>query len=117
MPAPPSCRVFRRELPGGGFVAIDVVPSRSLLGRHRFDGCVVVERRAHANRGGIAPVVARATGKSTEEVIQQLLPSALSNAAIGAALLRCTAPCKGTGETPTVLERFPYGRGIGGIAS
>ena len=42
------CRVFHRELPGGGFVAIDVVPGRSLFGRRRFDGSVVVERRTVA---------------------------------------------------------------------
>lgn len=117
MPSASTCRVFRRDLPGGGFVAIDVVASRSLFGRHRFEGCVIVERRARPSRAGVAPVIARARGKSMEQVMQQLLPSALSNAAIGAALLRCTAPCRETGETRTALRRFPYGRDMSGVAS
>jgi hypothetical protein len=83
-----STRVFRRDLPGGGHVAIDVAASRSLLGRWRFDGCVVVERRAAPARDGIAPVIAHANGKSVEAVMHQLLPCALSNVAIGVAILR-----------------------------
>ena len=101
-------RVFRRDLPGGGYVAIDVVASRSLLGRRRFDGCVVVERRSGPVRGGVAPVIARACAKSIDGVIQQLLPSALSNVAIGAALLRRSAPRVEDRETRTPLRRFPY---------
>jgi hypothetical protein len=80
--------VLHRELPGGGFVAIDVAARRSLLGRRRFDGWIVVERRSGRVGAGSAPVIARAWDKSMEGVIQQLLPAALSNVAIGAALLR-----------------------------
>jgi hypothetical protein len=108
-------RVFRRDLPGGGHVAIDVAARRSLVGRRRFEGCVVVERRSAPARHGIAPVVARANGKSVEAVIQQLLPCALSNAAIGAALLRCSGRAE-VRESPTALRRFPYGREMSGIA-
>ncbi|HEV8214810.1 MAG TPA: hypothetical protein VGP95_03215 [Gemmatimonadaceae bacterium] len=94
MSAPSARRVFRRDLPGAGFVAIDVVTSRSLLGRRRFDGCIVVERRSEPARGGVAPIIARACADSFESVIRQLLPSALSNAAIGAALLRRSAAAR-----------------------
>lgn len=111
------CRVFHRDLPGGGFVAIDVVSSRSLLGRRRFDGSVIVERRKGRVGRGSAPVIARACERSMEAVIQQLLPAALSNAAIGAALLRRARPSVKALESRTKLQRFPYGRDVSGIAS
>ena len=116
MSAPNVRRVFRRDLPGAGFVAIDVVTSRSLLGRRRFDGSVVVERRSEPARGGVAPIIARACATSVEGVIDRLLPSALSNAAIGAALLRRSAPCAKSRETLTPLQRSPYGRDWRGVA-
>jgi len=115
--APKVRRVFRRDLPGAGFVAIDVVASRSLLGRRRFDGCVVVERRSEPTRGGVAPIIARACANSIEGVIQQLLPSALSNAAIGAGLLRRSASHAKSRETLTPARRSPYGRDWHGVAS
>jgi hypothetical protein len=52
-----------------------------------------------------------------EAVIQQLLPAALSNAAIGAALLRRARPSVKALESRTKLQRFPYGRDVSGIAS
>jgi len=114
--APSVRRVFRRDLPGAGFVAIDVVTSRSLFGRRRFDGSVVVDRRSKPARGGVAPIIARACANSIEGVIQQLLPSALSNAAIGAALLRRSRRAKSR-ETLTPVQRSPYGRDLHGVAS
>jgi hypothetical protein len=98
-------------------VAIDVVPSRSLFGRRRFDGSVVVERRTGGGRQGSAPVIARACAASVEAVIQQLLPAALSNATIGAALLRRAKPSVKSPKSRTNLQRFPYGRDVSGIAS
>ena len=115
MSAPSVRRVFRRDLPGAGFVAIDVVTSRSLFGR-RFDGSVVVDRRSEPTRGGVAPIIARACANSIEGVIQQLLPSALSNAAIGAALLRRSRRAASR-ETLTPVQRSPYGRDLHGVAS
>jgi hypothetical protein len=112
-----NVRVFRRDLPGAGFVAIDVATGRSLLGRRRFNGCVVVERRSKPTRGGVAPIIARACADSMEGVIQQLLPSALSNAAIGAVLLRRSAAHAKSRETLTPLQRSPYGRDLRGAAS
>jgi hypothetical protein len=82
-------RAYVRELPGGGFVAIDVTPATSLLPGRHFHGAIVVERRAYWRREGHSPVeVADATGKSVGVVVQELLPTAESNPAIGAALLR-----------------------------
>jgi hypothetical protein len=84
-----TARVFVRALPGGGFVAIDVMEDRSLLGRALYRGALIVERRANGPRTNSAPpVIARAIGKDVEEVIQQLLPTAQCNPAIGAAMLR-----------------------------
>jgi hypothetical protein len=80
-------RIFWRELPGGGVVAIDVLTGRSPLGRRRFHGSVVVERRSHQRRDANAPVIARASDRTMEKVVQQLLPLALCNARIGAAML------------------------------
>jgi len=82
-----SRRIFWRELPGGGVVSIDVMAGHSPLGRRRFDGSVIVERRSHPRRSDGAPVIARASGRSVEDVVQQLLPLALCNSRIGAAML------------------------------
>ena len=81
-------RVFLRDLPGGGFVAIDVVPVTSLLHGRRYHGTLVVERRASWRRHGhVAPVIGEATRSSVDAVVQQLLPAAEWNPAIGAALM------------------------------
>jgi hypothetical protein len=80
-------RAFQRPLPGGGFVAIDVVARQSMFRAPRYDGWVVVERRAHP-RGHPPPVVARATGGTIDSVVQQLLPAAENNPSIAAGLLR-----------------------------
>jgi hypothetical protein len=82
-------RAFVRRLPGDGFVAIDVTPVTSMFGRRRYRGSLIVERRASWRRQGhTPPVIAEAEGKTIESVIQQLLPAAEYNPAIGAALLR-----------------------------
>ena len=83
---------YRRELPGGGYVAIDVHPARSAFWRARsYRGEVIVERRS-VGRGDDhrPPVIARAAGNTVEEVVQALLPAARCNETIGAALLRMT---------------------------
>lgn len=82
-------RAYQRALPAGGFVAIDVVHTRSLRRAHLYEGKLVVERRSRSRRKGDAPpVVGRAWGRTVEEVVQQLLPAAQYNPAIGAAILR-----------------------------
>jgi hypothetical protein len=83
-----TVRAYRRDLPGSGFVAIDVHATRS-AGPRRFDGEVIVERRS-ARRAGhhAAPVIARATGDTIDDVVRVLFPAASCNETIAAALLR-----------------------------
>lgn len=82
-------RPFERQLPGGGYVAIEVESKRSLWRSPVFHGTVVVERRAAPRRGGDGlPIIATASGSNLESVVQELLPAAQCNATIGAALLK-----------------------------
>jgi hypothetical protein len=82
-------RVWSRELPGGGFTAIDVAATEGMLDVRTFDGALIVERRAEARRAGhTPPTVAEASGATIEWVIRELLRTGESNAAIGAALLK-----------------------------
>ena len=84
-----SSHAFHRELPGGGFVTIEVTARRRMWRDHVYDGRVVVERRANQRREGHEPpVIATASGACAKAVVEQLLPAAQNNAAIGAALLR-----------------------------
>ena len=81
-------RVEMRELPGGGFAAIDVTPRRSPWGRRRLHGALIVERRPEWRRAGHSPpIVAVASGPSIDSVLRQLLPILQSNAALGSALI------------------------------
>jgi hypothetical protein len=81
-------RAYVRELPGGGFVAIDVIAVESSFYRRQYHATLVVERRTSDRREGhLPPEIARASGHSVESVLHQLLPMAQSNPAIGAGLL------------------------------
>ena len=81
--------VYRRELPGGGYVAINVEAERGLA-RSR----VRVERRAReARRDGHAPVViAEADGDDRSPAFGDLYRLAADNAAIARALLEIEGP-------------------------
>ena len=81
--------VYRRELPGGGYVAINVDGERGLA-RSR----VSVERRAReARRGGNSPVViAEADGDDRSAAFGDLYRLAADNAAIARALLEIEGP-------------------------
>ncbi len=82
-------RAYERDLPGGGFVAIDVTPVSSIFRAPRYRGSLVVERRGARRRPGHLPlVIGHALGTSRESVVQQLLPTAQFNAAIGAAIIK-----------------------------
>ncbi len=86
--AGPTVRVYRRELPAQGFVAIDVRPEHRLF-RRQFRGTVVVERRSESRSpDDTPPAIAHARGRTVEAVLEQLLPAAESDAAIAAALVR-----------------------------
>jgi hypothetical protein len=77
-------RLYRRQLPGGGFVAIEATPFRTLMGARRYRGEIVVERRANRGRreGHRAPIVATVTSESVATVLHTLFPLAYSNCAI-----------------------------------
>jgi len=81
--------VYRRELPGGGFVAIDVQREREVA-RTR----VSVERRAkHERRPGHKPVViAQADGDEHSPAFAELYRMATDNAAIARAILELDGP-------------------------
>ena len=82
-------RAFHRELPGGGFVAIEVTSRKPMWREPVYDGRIIVERRANDRREGHRPpVIAKASGACRDAVLEQLLPAAQNNSAIGAALLR-----------------------------
>lgn len=85
-----SERVYERQLPGGGFVAIEVTPTRNLLGQRKYLGEVVVERRSQRERrqGHAAPTVAEVAAPTISSVFHELFPVAQSNAAVAA---RCIA--------------------------
>jgi hypothetical protein len=81
--------VYRRELPGGGYVAIDVKRERQLA-RTR----VSVERRhKDERRDGHRPVViAEAEGDERSEGFADLYRIAADNAAIARAILELEGP-------------------------
>lgn len=84
-----SHRVYTRDLPGCGFVAIDVHSRDSLARGRTCEGDVLVERRRRDRPGKHSPPVLRhMSGRSLRAVVQQLLLVAENNAAVGAALLR-----------------------------
>ena len=87
-PRVPRRIVYRRNLPGGGFVNIEADGGDQL---HR--AVITVERRSDPSRrdGHHPPVVAVAEGPSSQSVFRQLLEIAADNIAIARALLRSQA--------------------------
>ena len=84
--------VYRRELPGGGYVAIDV--QRRAAERASCRTRVSVERRgADERRDGHMPVViAEADGDERSPQFTELYRIAADNSAIARALLRIEGP-------------------------
>jgi hypothetical protein len=84
-----AAAIYWRELPGGGYVAIDIRRERE-----RPKSCVSVERRAkHERRGGHNPVViAEADGDERSPGFADLYRLAADNAAIARALLEIQGP-------------------------
>ena len=84
-----SGSIYQRELPGGGYVKIDVLRERALPRT-----CVSVERRAkHERRPGHQPVViAEAAGDHRSPAFGDLYRMATDNAAIARALLEIEGP-------------------------
>jgi hypothetical protein len=84
---PSEKTLYRRTLPGGGFVNVEVDPP-SASGVHR--AYVAVERRTDPVRrdGHTPPVIASAEGGTRQSVFTQLLAIAADNVAVARALLR-----------------------------
>jgi hypothetical protein len=84
-----SASVYRRDLPGGGYVAIKVQRDRELT-RTR----VSVERRCSSERrtGREPVVIAEADGDERSVGFSDLYRLAADNAAIARALLRIDGP-------------------------
>lgn len=81
--------VYRRALPGGGYVAIYAAAIPTLPGQQPVEGHLVVERREPSRRDGHEPpVVARSMGSSVAAVLDDLFPLAQSNAAVASHCLR-----------------------------
>lgn len=83
--------IYRRELPGGGYVAIDVEGEREFAHTR-----VSVERRAEVwRRDGHRPVViAEADGDERSPAFTELYLLAADNAAIARALLEIAGPVR-----------------------
>jgi hypothetical protein len=85
----PSTRLYRRELPGGGFVTIEALPAEGGVHRARL----LVERRTDPVRrdGHATPVIATAEGPSEASVYAELLRIASDNVAVAQCILRWQA--------------------------
>ena|ERR1043165_3208530 len=82
--------VFRRELPGGGYVVIGVErPTQDQTART----CVWIEQRGKDRRGGDAemPVIAVADGDEQSDGFTELYRLAADNAAVARCLLKWRA--------------------------
>ena len=90
-PRTPRKTLYRRNLPGGGFVNIETDSSAPQEQVHR--AVITVERRSDPARrdGHHPPVVAVSEGPSAQGVFRQLLEIAADNIAIARALLRSQA--------------------------
>ena len=84
-PAP----LYSRELPGGGYVIIEQLPTEDGVYRAQL----TVERRTDPVRrdGHERPVIATAEGASTADVYRDLLQIAADNVAVARCILRWQA--------------------------
>jgi len=80
---PERNRFYERRLPGGGYIAIEVEPVRTLFGGVKVRGEIVVERRNEARRKGHrAPIAVAIERARTEDAVTALLPFARSDDAL-----------------------------------
>lgn len=79
--------LYTRELPGGGYVAIEAVPGASDAG---YRAQVTVERRSDPARraGHMPPVIVELSGRSQSEVFSALHRIAADNVSVASAILR-----------------------------
>jgi hypothetical protein len=81
--------LYTRELPGGGYVAIEALPAEGAKYRARIS----VERRTDPARrvGHLPPVIAEAEGASRTSVFNELYRIASDNVAVARGILRWQA--------------------------
>jgi hypothetical protein len=84
-------RVYRRQLPGGGYVAIDSAPDGAAEAGVRAH--VLVERRADPGRrvGHVPPVVAEAVAADVQRAVDELYGIVVNNVEVARALQRWQA--------------------------
>jgi hypothetical protein len=89
--------IYRRQLPGGGYVEVELDASLDETARDTrrgpIRGRVVVERRADPGRrsGHPAPIVAELAGDDRDELMGDLFRLAQDNAALARNLMRMHA--------------------------
>ena len=86
--------IYRRQMPGGGYVEVELDTSLDETARDARDGPirgrVIMERRADPGRrsGHPAPVVAELAGDDRDELMADLFRLAQDNAALARNLMR-----------------------------
>lgn len=94
----PSGALYRRTMPGGGYVEmeVDASPAETEPGTEppRVRGRIIMERRADPRRryGHHAPIVAELSGDDRDELMADLFRLACDNAALARSLMRKAAP-------------------------
>ena len=101
-------RVYRRALPGGGYVAIDSSPDAT--GDSGVKAQVLVERRSDPGRrvGHAPPVVAETEAADVEQAVGALSEIADNNVEVARALQRWQA--RRSGEAAAAAEQADGGR-------
>lgn len=86
--------LYRRPLPGGGFVEVEMDAMPGPEGApERYRGRVIVERRGDIGRriGHEPPVVAELSGDDADELMTELFRLAQDNSSLARGLLRWQA--------------------------
>ncbi|GAC1318588.1 MAG: hypothetical protein NVSMB22_00600 [Chloroflexota bacterium] len=81
--------LYSRDLPGGGYVAIEAIPREG----PGYSARISVERRADPSRrlGHSPPVIAELQGDSRADVFEELYRIAADNVAVARGILRWQA--------------------------
>lgn len=95
--------LFTRDLPGGGFVLIEALPTEAGVHRAR----VSVERRSDPVRrlGHLPPVIATTEGLSRTAVFEELYRIAVDNVAIARGIMRWQAARRRDGGRSDAVGR------------
>lgn len=95
-------RVYQRDLPSGGYIAIEATEVSPLFAPPKIRGHVVVERRSQERRvGHRPPLAAIAERDSLADIMTALLPIAENDGAIAEVLSRrVTIPVTRRRELP-----------------